>query len=563
MENKKWIQKEIDAQQVEIYKQQYNLSESVATVLAGRHAQIDNGDILLEKAGLEAFHDPYLMKDMGKAVERINKAIEAKEKITIYGDFDCDGVTSTAILYLYLKSRGANVAFYIPDRIGEGYGVNTAAIDAINEMGTNLIITVDTGITAIDDVNYANSLGLDVIITDHHEPKDEVPSAFAIVDPKQKNCGYPFKHLAGVGVVFKLIQAFGDGDKKIFDDYVSFVCLGTIADVAPLVGENREFVKRGLKAFAKSKNKGIQALGRVCNPNNREVTANMIGFIIAPRINAAGRLGSAFKSIQMFLCDDINRAIDIAWELVDENIKRQQLEAKIYDEVIDIIEKERLHEDKIIVIAQKGWHQGIIGIVSSKITERYYKPSILITLDDEGIGKGSGRGIENFNMFDALTACNDYLVCFGGHALAAGLTIREENISHLRETINKFAKTHLKATDYIPVINIDCKLAPKDLSFDFLNELKILEPFGKDNPQPIFLLKTAKISRLGTMAEKKHMRMTLDFGNAKLDAVMFGKGFMADSFRAGDGVNCVGTLGINEYGGNKQLQFLIKDIRKC
>ena len=563
MESKKWLYKEINPQQIEIYKQMYDISELTASVLAGRSELIENGDISLEERGLEAFYDPFLMKDMGKAIDRINKAIEKNEKIVIYGDFDADGVTSTAILHLYLHKRGANVNFYIPDRIGEGYGVNSEAIDAIKEMGTNLIITVDTGITAIDDINYANNLGIDVIITDHHEPKETLPKACAIVDPKQKDCQYPFKHLAGVGVVFKLIQAFEGINNKIFDEYIAFVALGTIADVCPLIGENREFVKRGLKAFSKSKNKGIKALLRVCNPNNKMITAGLIGFVIAPRINAAGRLGSAYKSVRMFLCDDDKKAEEIAWQLVEENKHRQNLEEKIFNEAIEIIEKERLYEQQIIVVGQKGWHQGIIGIVSSKITERYYRPSILISIDEEGIGRGSCRGITNFNMFDALNACTKYVERFGGHALAAGLTIKEENIKELRAAINEYSKKQLKPEDFISKINIDCKIHPKDLNLKEVEELRKLEPFGMNNQTPVFALQKMKITRIGTMSNNKHLRMELSSGNIGIDSVFFGKGYLNGEFKLGDVVDAVGTLSINEFGGGQQLQFMLKDIKKA
>ncbi|MDR1101439.1 MAG: single-stranded-DNA-specific exonuclease RecJ [Clostridiales bacterium] len=562
MENKKWILKEIDELEVKRLMKNHSISHLAAVILQGRKG------LLSEEANIfeGVLYDPFLLKNMQKAVDRINRALENNEKITIYGDFDADGVTATAVLCLYLRERGANVDYYIPDRIDEGYGVNIAALYAIKEKGTTLIITVDTGITAVEDIKHAENLGIDIIITDHHEPKTVVPDALAVIDPKQEDCKYPFKELAGVGVVFKLLQAFEKDNAEIIDKYMPLVCLGTIADVVPLIDENRELVKMGLERFEgaenlKRMNKGIKALLAATNPNNKKVTATMIGFVIAPRINAAGRLGSAKKSAEMFLCDDEKQAEFIAHQLLEENRHRQEKEHEIFTEAVRIIEKKRLHEQDIIVVSNKGWHQGVIGIVSSKITERYYKPSILISLDEQGNGRGSGRSISSFNLFEALSGCHEYLEKFGGHSLAAGLSIRADNIDVFCSQLNTYAKSHMKTEDFIPKLFIDCKLHPKDISLRSVEEMQSLEPFGMGNPTPVFMVQNAKITLATTMTEGRHFRVQLSFGTASVDAVGFSMGHLAENFKLGDVVNVAGTLNINEYNGNRKLQILLKDIK--
>lgn len=569
MENKKWILKEINEDKVAKLVKDCGISNLAAVVLQGREELLGFSEKpTLEDRGFDALYDPFLLKDIEKAVQRINQAIKDEEKITIYGDFDADGVTATAVLYLYLKERGALVDYYVPDRIDEGYGVNIKALDTIKEKGTSLIITVDTGITAVDDIKHASELGMDVIITDHHEPKTAVPEALAVIDPKQSDCKYPFKELAGVGVVFKLIQAFEGNSIDIVDKYMPLVCLGTIADVVPLVDENRELVKMGLARFIEFQdggeikmNEGIKALLEATNPHNKKVTATMIGFVIAPRINAAGRLGSADKSVEMFLCDDERRATLIAQQLLEENKHRQQIEHEIYTEAVQIIERNRLHEHQIIVVASEGWHQGVIGIVSSKITERYYKPSILISLDHRGNGKGSGRSIAHFNLFEALSNCHGSLEKFGGHSLAAGLTIKQENIEAFRAELNEYAKKNMKIEDYIPTLFIDSKLRASDINLKSVEELQKLEPFGMGNPMPVFMLQNAKITMVTTMSEGKHLRIQLSFGTALVDAVGFAMGHLSEDLKLGEVVNIAGTLNINEYNGQRKLQILLKDIK--
>ncbi len=558
MSNRQWILKEKNNAEVERLMKKYEISKICASVLSNRK-QVLEGESIESKS----FYDSFLIKDMQLAVNRIKAAIDNKEKITIYGDFDADGVTSTTILYMYLKDCGADVGYYIPDRMEEGYGINETALQTIQQNGTTLIITVDTGITAVDDINAVKQHGIDVIVTDHHEPKDIIPDCVAVIDPKREDCEYPYKELAGVGVVFKLIQALDNGENAadIIRKYLPFVCLGTIADVAPLTDENRLLVKSGLQLFHKSENLGIQALLKSTGFENKKISAGNIGFVIAPRINASGRLGSAKKGIELFLCDDPVRADEIAADLANENKNRQKMEQEIYTEALKIIESNKLNENKVIVVASKGWHQGIIGIVSSKITEKYYKPSILITINENGVCKGSGRSISSFNLFEALSNNAELLQKFGGHSLAAGLTVEEDKIDEFSKSINAYADSVMKENDFTPQIFIDDVLYSENLSTDTVNQLKMLEPFGMGNPVPVFMVEKAKIKLINVSYDKKHLRLQLIKNGVLLDVIGFNMANRYELFKQKMIVDVVGTISINEYAGVTKLQLLLKDIR--
>lgn len=558
MGNRQWILKEKNNAEVERLMKKYDISKICASVLSNRKQVLEG-----ESIESNSFYDSFLIKDMQLAVDRIKAAIEKKEKITIYGDFDADGVTSTTILYMYLKDCGADVGYYIPDRMEEGYGINETALQTIQQNGTTLIITVDTGITAVDDINAVKQHGIDVIVTDHHEPKDVIPDCVAVIDPKREDCEYPYKELAGVGVVFKLIQALDNGENavEIIRKYLPFVCLGTIADVAPLTDENRLLVKSGLQLFHKSENLGIQALLKSTGFENKKITAGNIGFVIAPRINASGRLGSAKKGIELFLCDDAAKADEIAADLANENKNRQKMEQEIYAEALKIIETNKLNENKVIVVASKGWHQGIIGIVSSKITEKYYKPSILITINENGVCKGSGRSISSFNLFEALSNNAGLLQKFGGHSLAAGLTVEEDKIDEFSKSINAYADAVMKENDFTPQIFIDDILYSESLTIDTVTQLKMLEPFGMGNPVPVFMVEKAKIKLINVSYDKKHLRLQLVKNGVLLDVIGFNMASYYDQFKQKMIVDVVGTISINEYAGITKLQLLLKDIR--
>ncbi|MCK9478014.1 MAG: single-stranded-DNA-specific exonuclease RecJ [Firmicutes bacterium] len=556
--SKKWVYKNYDEDIVSRLSVQYDISRLAAAVLQNRGNLLNNGLQMENK-----FYSYSLLKDIEKAVDRITKALQSGERITIYGDYDADGITSTAILYMYLTDRGANADFYIPERESEGYGINLSALDIISEKGTKLVITVDTGVTAHDEIEYAKSLGMDVIVTDHHECKNVIPECHAVINPKRDDCEYPFKELVGAGVVFKLIEALEGGKNKslLFDRYAGLVCLATVADVAPLVSENRAFVSIGLKNLASGGNIGINALLKATKLDGKPITAGHVGFILAPRLNAAGRLSNANKSLELLLCADEQKAFEIAMRLSEENEQRQQIGHEIFLQAVELIECNNLHKNNVIVVAKEGWHQGVIGIVSSKITERYYRPSFLISIDKKN-AKGSGRSISGFNLFEALTYSKDYLSRYGGHALAAGLSLSSEKIDAFSNKINKFAEGVLSEEDFEPILYIDSPIQKEDINLKTVEHLSLLEPFGMGNAQPIFSYNNAKVSYITTLSGGKHLKMVVDKEGIKLEAIGFSMGDKANEISFGDVVNVAGNLNVNIFRGEKKVQLVIKDIKK-
>lgn len=563
MLKKKWLLKEFDKSRVLEISRTFGISPLTSIVLYNRgvreNEQIKN---FLSK-DLGTMYDPFLMRDMDKAVKRINAAKEAGEKITIYGDYDVDGITAIAILYKYLAGLGIDVDYYVPDRMQEGYGVNRDALDKIKTRGRSLIITVDTGITAVEECEYATEIGLDVIVTDHHECKERIPDVYAAIDPKRKDCKYPFKSLAGVGVVFKLIQALDKNSSlfELMEDYADLMCLGTVADISPLVDENRVIVTEGLKRFKRTKNVGLKALIDV-STNGKAITTSTIGYIIAPRINASGRLGCASRSVELFLTDDEENALKLANSLCEENSLRQQTEQKMFKEALEYIEEHpEVKEDKIIVIPHENWHHGIVGIVSSKITEKFYKPSILLALDGDE-AKGSGRSVSGFNLFGALESCSDLLEKFGGHELAAGLTIKSSNIEEFRKKINEYSKDKISESMLVPTVMLDAAIKVPYITIDTVHDINRLQPFGVDNPTPAFAVRNIKIHKISVMSEGKHLRMTLLKEGKYLDAVGFGMGEYYHHLEEGDFIDVAFALDINDYKGFQNVQLILKDIKK-
>lgn len=563
MLQKKWLLKEFDKNSVVEISRNLHISPITAIILYNRGIRDEKAINAFLKSDFQSMHDPFLLRDMEKAVERIQKAKRNGEKITIYGDYDVDGITSIAILYKHLTGMGFEVDYYVPDRIQEGYGVNKEALDKIRESGTTLIITVDTGITAVEETEYAKSLGMDLIITDHHECKEDIPDAYAAIDPKRKDCIYPFKNLAGVGVAFKLIQAIENSEniEDLMDKYADLVCLGTVADISPLVDENRIFVKEGLKDFDKTKNIGLKALIDVSTNNSKAITTSTIGYIIAPRINASGRLGCASRSVDMFLTDDKEKAYELANDLCKENSIRQQTEQLMFAEALEYIENHpEIKEDKVLVIPHKNWHHGIVGIVSSKITEKFYKPSILFAVDGDE-AKGSGRSINGFNLFEALENSSDLLLKFGGHELAAGLSIKTENIDKFREAVNSYIPKEMDAEAMTPTVLIDAIIKVAYINLDTVDDINKLQPFGVDNPTPVFSVKNIKIHRISTMSDGKHLRMTLYKENKFFDTVGFGMGEYFSHLKEGDFVDVAFGIDINDYKGFQNVQLILKDIK--
>ena len=563
MLKKKWLLKEFDKSRVLEISRTFGISPLTSIVLYNRgvreNEQIKN---FLSK-DLGTMYDPFLMRDMDKAVKRINAAKEAGEKITIYGDYDVDGITAIAILYKYLAGLGIDVDYYVPDRMQEGYGVNRDALDKIKTRGSSLIITVDTGITAVEECEYATEIGLDVIVTDHHECKERIPDVYAAIDPKRKDCKYPFKSLAGVGVVFKLIQALDKNSSlfELMEDYADLMCLGTVADISPLVDENRVIATEGLKRFKRTKNVGLKALIDV-STNGKAITTSTIGYIIAPRINASGRLGCASRSVELFLTDDEENALKLANSLCEENSLRQQTEQKMFKEALEYIEEHpEVKEDKIIVIPHENWHHGIVGIVSSKITEKFYKPSILLAIDGDE-AKGSGRSVSGFNLFGALESCSDLLEKFGGHELAAGLTIKSSNIEEFRKKINEYSKDKISESMLVPTVMLDAAIKVPYITIDTVHDINRLQPFGVDNPTPAFAVRNIKIHKISVMSEGKHLRMTLLKEGKYLDAVGFGMGEYYHHLEEGDFIDVAFALDINDYKGFQNVQLILKDIKK-
>ncbi|MBR2743338.1 MAG: single-stranded-DNA-specific exonuclease RecJ [Clostridia bacterium] len=538
-------------------------SELVKILLINRGINnADEANSFIE-AGVELWNDPFLMKDMDKACERLARAVKNREKIAVYGDYDVDGVTATAVLINYLSSLGLETAYYIPQRCDEGYGLNSCAIKALYDAGATLLITVDSGITGFEEVKYANSIGLDIIITDHHECSSEIPDAFAVINPKRPDCPYPFKNLAGVGVVFKLICAIAGKAKMkdLFCRYCELVAIGTIADVMPLSGENRLIAKEGLKHLQSTENLGLRALINKSGLEDKPINAVSVSFVLAPRINAAGRVGNANLAVELFVTKDKNTADEIADELIKKNRLRQETEAQILRQVTEALEIRGIkkNEPSIIVLENEEWHQGVIGVVASKICERYSCPTILISTQEEP-GKGSGRSVGNFSLFRALEKTSSYLEKFGGHELAAGLSIKKENIPAFREEINRQSREELMSIE-LPALMADCELYPGEATIDTINELSVLEPYGTANPTPVFIMKNVLIWDTVPISGNKHLRFNIQLDRDKfVSAFYFNKTEEELGVISGDRVDIVFTAGIHTYRGRDSVQFIIKDM---
>lgn len=559
--NKKWECYNLDNEKVEELVKKRHITNLLASILVNRGI-IDGEKInVFLNPTRKDFYNPFLMPDMEIAVKRIVKAIENKEKIMIYGDYDADGITSITVLKKYLNEIGLKTGEYIPNRLNEGYGLNKDAISKIYNDGYKLMITVDCGISGLEEVDYANSLGMEIIITDHHEPAEKLPEAIAVIDAKRKDNKYPFNQLAGVGVVFKLIQAISTElklEEKEYLKYLDLVCIGTISDIVPLVDENRVIAKLGLKLIEKTKNIGLKTLLNIADL--KKIDSNAISFGVAPRINACGRMGFQEEALQLFLTEDSGEATKIAKRLVQFNQERQAKEKQIFEEVIEKIEKDN-KDKKCIVLAEENWHHGIIGIVASKITEIYYKPSILICLEGDK-GKGSGRSIPGFDIYTALTKCSDYIEKFGGHSMAIGITIKKENFEKLKEAIEKYAQES-NISDIMPIINIDKEINLKNINIEEVKSLELLEPFGEANKMPLFLLRNLKIDSIRALSGGKHLKLTLKQDNNIVDAIGFNMGDLSKEYLLGDKVDVVGTIEINSFGNKENIQINLKDIRKA
>ena len=555
--NKKWECYSVDEDKVNELSKDYNLCKILANILVNRN--IENIDKFLNPTRHD-FHDPFLMPDMEKAIQRLIKAIEDKKKIMIFGDYDADGITSITVLKKFLNERGMEVGTYIPNRLNEGYGLNKEAIKKIFDQGYTLMITVDCGISGIEEIDYANSLGIETIITDHHEPAESLPNAYAVIDAKRKDNKYPFNQLAGVGVVFKVIQALSIKlglDEKEYLKYLDIVCVGTISDIVPLVDENRVIAKLGLKLVEVTRNIGLRIL--IQSIGFKEINSTAISFGVAPRINACGRMGHQQEALDLFLCDDINKAKEIATRLNAFNQERQAKEKAICEQVVEQIEAGE--KDKTcIILGHEDWHHGIIGIVSSKVTEMYFKPSILICFEGDE-GKGSGRSIPGFDLHEALMKCSDTIEKFGGHSMAIGITVKKDKFEEFKQEFEEYAKS-CNISEIVPVVQIDEEVNLKDICMEDVRSLKLLEPFGEANKMPIFLFKNLKINSIRALSEGKHLKLNLKSDSYMIDAIGFNMGELVNQYLLDDKVDVVGSLDINSFNGNENMQITIKDIRK-
>ena len=538
----------------------YKISEILSKLLISHNVDFDEIEDFL-KADLDNLKDPFLIKDMDKFVNRVSDAISNGEKICIYGDYDVDGITSITIMYKFLEELGANVNYYLPNRLSEGYGLNIDALNDIRGNGTTLLITVDCGITALEEIKYAMSIGLDVCITDHHECSDRLPDAVCIVNPKQSGDTSEFKFHAGVGVAFKCITALGmkhNLNKDTYLKYLDIVAVGTISDIVSLTGENRIIAKFGLEAMKVTKNIGLSAILKlVCSI---EIDSILVSFALAPRINACGRMGNANLAVELLLSNNTYEANKIALKLDKQNKLRQQVEKNIFDQALQMVKKNGLDKKSSIVLYDENWHNGVIGIVASKLVNIYFKPVILFTKEN-GIIRGSGRCEVGFSLYEALTKCKDLLIQFGGHELAAGMTIEYDKIEEFKnrfdEIVNEISPEENKET-----IDIDVEITRDDLNIGTIIDTIAMKPYGQGNKEPVFIYKGLKVQAISTIKDGKHLKLTLRDMNSLLVGIAFSAGHRRDELVVGDKIVIVGNISINTYTSPKTIQFIIKDFKK-
>lgn len=557
MNYKRWVIPSVDKQMAAEIADDCDL-DPLAVLIACSRGMTDPYEIeqFFEKE--PEFSDSYEYSGIGEAVERINIALEEHEKILVFGDYDCDGVTATALLTTYLKRRGADVSFFVPDREKDGYGISVSAIEQAAEDGVTLVITVDNGINAVDEVERANELGVDIVITDHHLPQGEALNAVAVVDPHlDAECDWLFTELAGVGVAFKLVCALeGRPCEEMIYEYADLVALGTIADIVPLKSENRIIVNEGLRLINRRSNMGIRALLEVASI--KYVTASNAAFTVCPRINAAGRMANADIAVRLLTVDNYEDALYYAGVLDRLNIERQTAEQDIFESAVRIIEQNGYHRNRVIVVDGYGWHVGVIGIVASKLVERYNKPCIVISSNGDN-SVGSGRSVDGFSLFNALKASADTLVKFGGHELAAGLTVKEDDIDNFRTAINTYAENI--AVPFAK-LKIDCRIKPRALTLDAAKSLKAFEPYGAGNPTPVFGVFESVVTGVQPLANGKHLRLKLRRENCDYSAVMFNVPPEKLPFKIGDTVDLAVTLDVNVYNNTESVSVIVRNIRK-
>lgn len=557
---KRWSLPETDRKQVARLTEETGLPEIVCRVLwaRGHTTKEDCNHFFFDAAALE---NPFLLKDMDKAVERVSGAVERRERIAVYGDYDCDGVTATALLTGYFQSVGADAVFYIPSRERDGYGLNRAAVKSLADMGVGLIVTVDNGISAHDEIEYANSLGMDVVVTDHHTPRDTLPPAVAVVNPHRADCPSPYKDLAGVGVALKLVCALeGDGGSEMLEYYSDLAALGTVADVVPLTGENRIIVRHGLAMLQESQRPGVGALLKVSGLSGKPLTGESAAFGIIPRINAAGRMGDVEEAVELLLTDDAAYAQELAAALDAHNARRKQVEEEMLREIdLRLARDPDLLKGRLLIVAGEDWHHGVVGIAAAKLVEKYGKPCILFSLE-KGTARGSGRSIEGYSLIEAISACSHRLTQFGGHTLAAGLTLPEDQLDGFAEEMQRHAKAAYPVMP-VPQIFADCALSAAELTPQALRPLAMLEPFGSANQSPVFLLPGLRVEGIFPTSDGKHIRIRFSGGQGSFYAVYFRMTEAEFPYRSGDVVDVLAGASAGEYMGKPQVSVRIRDVR--
>ena len=561
MQIKKWSVAALDKERAAQIVQETGCSQLLAILLQIR-GFCTKDEIEELFAPPRNFADPFLLKDMDKAVECIQKAIDDFVSICVYGDYDADGVTATAMLYSYLESCGANVMSYIPQREQEGYGLNTEAIDCLHEQGVQLIVTVDNGISSVEEVKYAAQLGMQVVITDHHRPREILPHAQAVVNPHRMDCTYPFKELSGVGVAFKLIVALeGDSDMTVLlENYADLAAIGTIADVVPLTGENRALVKAGLPLLSHSDRAGVCALLEYAGMNGKELTASNVAFTLVPRINATGRIGSPDRAVHLLLSEDTDEAENLAQDICHDNDLRKNIECEMMEQALRQLysQPQRLFQ-RVLVVQGQDWHHGVIGIVSSRITELFGKPSIVISYSGQE-AKASGRSVEGFSLFDAICHCQELFTKFGGHPMAVGFSMPTEHIDRFCTRMNEFAAA-LPAEMPPYTVHLDCKLNPAALSLDMPKQIALLEPFGTENPLPVFGLYRMTLREIVPMGGGSHLKLRFAYENTTVQCLKFRTTLQEFPYQTGDVLDLAVTLSVNCYRQQEHLSVLIKDMR--
>ena len=558
---RKWEVRPLDKERAAAFAQTYGVPFFLAMLMNIRG--LDDAAHLREFLGEgEPLSDPFLLKDMDKAAARITRAVDNMEKIAVYGDYDADGVTSTAMLYSYLETRGADVIFYIPQREGEGYGMNIGAVEYLKEQGVSLIVTVDNGISSVQEVARANELGIDVVVTDHHRPQEILPDAVAVVDAYRPDDTSPYKHFSGVGIAFKLLMALEDGAgdvEDLLEAYSDLAAIGTIGDIVPLTGENRTLIRAGLERLSQSDRPGVQALLENAGVAGKALTSTNVAFTLVPRINATGRMGAPERAVRLLISGYEEEAEVLSEEICADNEERRRVEAEIAEAAFADIEAKGYMKDRVVVVDGENWHHGDIGIVASRVTERCGKPCMIISRG-ETEAKGSGRSIEGFSLFEAICACGDLLIKFGGHPMAAGITLKPENIEAFRKRINQYAAEHFPQMP-TQTVTLDCKLNPAALSVSMAQSLTQLEPFGNGNPQPVFGLFNMELSNVTPVGGGGHLRLTLEKNGAVITAMRFNTKPEELPYHIGDKIDLAVQLEAREFRGQPSLTVIVRDMK--